>query len=53
MEVSFKFTLDQKVLTPFGEAGIILMLGVDDGGVKYFVTTSASESWFKESQLSA
>lgn len=51
MQVTFKFCLDQMVLTPFDNKGIITMLGVDDGGNQYYVKSEASSSWFKESQL--
>lgn len=51
MNVTFKFTIDQKVTTPFGEPGIISVLGVDECGITYFVKTSAGGNWFKESQL--
>jgi hypothetical protein len=51
MTVEFKFSIDQKVNTPFGE-GIINMLGVDDGGVKYYVDLESSGKWIKEAQLS-
>lgn len=51
MNVTFKFTLDQNVTTPFGEPGIVSMLGVDGGGNTYFVKTKAGGEWFKESQL--
>lgn len=52
MNVTFKFSLDQVVTTPFGENGIVSMLGVDEGGNQYFVKTKAASTWFKESQLS-
>jgi hypothetical protein len=51
MTVDFKFSIDQKVNTPFG-AGIISMLAVDDGGVKYYVELESSGKWIKESKLS-
>ena len=53
MKVEFKFSLDQKVTTPFGESGLISMLAVDDGGNTYYVKTKNGADWFKESQLSA
>jgi hypothetical protein len=53
MDVTFKFTLDQKVTTPFGDVGLISMLAVDDGGNTYFVKTKDGGNWFKESQLTA
>lgn len=50
--VEFKFDLDQKVNTEFGE-GRVTMLGVDDNGVVYFVQRAAGGSWVKEKFLSA
>lgn len=53
MEVEFKFTIDDKVKTPFGKDGIVTMLGVDDGGVKYYIKTGESSDWHKESEVVA
>ena len=53
MEAKFKFNLDQRVVTPFGDVGIVSTCAVDDGGNTYFVKTQAGGNWFKESQLSA
>jgi hypothetical protein len=53
MQVTFKFTNNQEVLTPFGTAGIITMCAVDDGGVKYFVNTAAVGMWLSEDKLTA
>lgn len=53
MKVEFVFTLDQKVVTPFGETGIITMLGYDDGGKHYHVKTKENSTWWKESLLIA
>lgn len=47
----FEFDLDQKVVTPFGDDGLIEMLGFDDGGRKYYVQTATNSNWFKEGQL--
>ncbi len=52
MTINFKFEMDQKVKTPF-EDGIIEMLGYDDGGVKYYVTTKSNGAWYKEKELNA
>ncbi len=49
--IEFKYELDEKVITPFGDLGIIGMLGFDDGGPQYYVKTSVASNWFKESQL--
>ena len=53
MNITFKFMLDQAAKTPFGEEGLISMLGVDDGGNTYYVKTNTGGNWFKESQLTA
>lgn len=31
-KLEFKFDIDQEVKTPFGDDGIVTMLGYDDGG---------------------
>lgn len=51
MVVKFKFKLEQKVITPFDEKGIISMLGYDDGGNTYYVKTNMNSQWFKEKEL--
>lgn len=49
--VKFAFTLDQKVITPFGDEGIVSMLGYDDGGRQYHVKTRETACWFKQTEL--
>lgn len=49
--VEYKFDMDQKVRTPFGDEGIITMLAYDEGGNKYYVQTASTSGWFKEGQL--
>lgn len=51
-EVTFKFDLNQRVTTPFGDPGIVTTQAVDNGGVSYYVKTSAGGNWFKEDELS-
>lgn len=51
--ITFQFSLDQRVRTPFGSVGIVSMQAHDDGGVCYFVKTEQGGSWFKEGQISA
>lgn len=51
VKVEFKFELNQRVETPFGEKGIVRMMGIDDGGKKYFVLMKNNENWFQESEL--
>ncbi len=50
-EISYKFSVDDRVTTPFGDTGIITMLGFDDGGNQYHVKTKLSSKWFKEIDL--
>ena len=50
-EISFKFDLDEKVKTPFGDEGFVCMLGFDEAGTKAYVKTKDNSDWFKESQL--
>lgn len=47
----FKFDLNQEVVTPFGDDGLVEMLGFDGGGRKYYVQTAKNLNWFKECQL--
>lgn len=51
--VKYAFDIDQEVKTPFGDTGIITMLGHDDGGNKYAVKTATDTQWYKEKQLVA
>lgn len=51
MSVDFKFILDQRVFTTFNEEGIVVMLGVDDGGKQYHVKTKLDSQWYKEKEL--
>lgn len=49
--VEYKYDIDQKVTTPFGEDGIVSMLGFDEAGNQYHVKTANDSQWFKEKQL--
>jgi len=51
--LEFKFDIDQKVKTPFGDEGLVTMLGHDDGGNCYHVKTAKDGQWYKEKQLIA
>ena len=51
--VNFKYDIDNFVGTSIGTVGQVDMLGVDDGGIKYYVKTKDSSDWFKEGQLFA
>ncbi len=49
--VKFKYDMHQKVVTPFDAVGIIGMLGFDSDGVQYWIKTSTSDNWFRESDI--
>ena len=51
--VEFRFFMDDKVITPFGDEGIVQMLGYDDAKEQYFIKTANSNQWYKEHQLKA
>lgn len=51
--VDFKFDIDDRVKTVFGDVGIIDNLGFDDAGVRYWVKRSSESQWFKEAELTA
>jgi len=51
MKINFEYELDQKVITPFNEEGIITMCGFDDGGNQYYVKTKSQSQWYKEKEL--
>jgi len=53
MQIDFIFELDQKVITPFQEGGIITMLGVDGNGIMYYVKTKVTAEWHKEKELTS
>ena len=52
MQVTYKYNIDDVVVTSFGKEGIVRMLGYDDGGVRYYVHTADGGSWYKEKVLS-
>lgn len=49
--VEFKFDLNEKVKDQFDDVCIIKMLGVDDGGVQYFVNKKGNSRWVGEYDL--
>ena len=49
--IEFKHSIDDRVTTPFGDVGIIEMLGFDEGGKKYYVRTKTGGNWLKEADL--
>jgi len=51
MKVDFRFDLDDRVVTAFGDEGIVVMLGFDAGGPTYFVKTRTDSTWYKEKEL--
>lgn len=52
MEATFKFELRERVLTPFGEKGMVTFCGVDRGGNRYLVEMPKARSdWFNEEDL--
>jgi hypothetical protein len=52
MKVEFKFEIDQKVKTMFGDIGVIKSLMVDDTlCLKVWVQRSNDSQWFKESEV--
>ena len=53
MDVTFKYALEQKVVTPFGEPGIVKMVAVDETGQLCYVKTAGGGNWFKEAELTA
>ena len=54
MEVTFKFELNQKVKTIFGDVGIVTTAVFDEGEIKkYWIQRSAESQWMKEDQLEA
>ena len=55
MEVTFKHNLNEKIETPLGDKGMITMLGVDEGGNQYFITTpgNSDNRWWSEKQLAS
>ena len=56
MEVTFKFCNHERVLTPFGDEGVVDMCAVDRRGNRYLVTLKKGEGgmvdwWFDEDLL--
>lgn len=51
MNVDFKFDIDQRVITPFGDEGLVSMAAIDGEGQQYHVKTKRNSEWFKEDQL--
>lgn len=50
-KVEYTFDMDQRVVDPFGNEGIIVMLGSDSGGEFYSVRTEKGCNWYKEMHL--
>lgn len=51
--ITFKFEIDQRVTTPFGDVGVVDVQAVDAGGITYYVKTAAGGNWLKEAQIAA
>ena len=53
MDFTFKFKIDQKVKTVFGDNGLVDMAAVDNSGDEcYYVKLAAGkDSWFKVAHL--
>ncbi len=50
--VEFKWSPNDRVITPLGEDGIVAMVAVDDSSVKtYFIRTVNGSSWWTEALL--
>lgn len=57
MEITFKFSTHERVLTPFGDEGIVEMCAVDRRGNRYLVLMKKDDGglldwWFDEGLLS-
>ena len=52
-KVEFKFDIDDEVVTKFGDPGVVVMLGYDDGGIQYCVKTDKGSEWYKEKLVAA
>jgi hypothetical protein len=52
MQIDFRFSVGQKVTTPFGEVGIVRMVAADSEGKQYSVLTKQGQPWFLEKELS-
>ncbi len=51
MNVEYKYTIGQHVVTPFDSEGFVSMLGFDEGGAQYHVKTKDKDRWYREAQL--
>lgn len=53
MTAIFKYTVDQRVTTPFGRIGIVSTAAVGRAGNHYYVETELGGSWLYEDQIAA
>lgn len=52
MEFKFMYAVNQEVITPFGDKGIIDTCAVNNSGeATYYVLRDHMSQWFKEEQL--
>jgi len=50
--VEFKFDVNERVITAFGNVGIVDMLAVSESNtISYYVRTATGGQWFKETEL--
>lgn len=49
--IDFVYDLYDRVVTPFGDKGIVDMLGVNEGGIQYYVKTAKNDNWFREEEI--
>lgn len=53
IKVKFLYDIDDVIVTPLGDKGVVKMLGYDDGGVQYYVQCPNNSAWWKEKQCRA
>lgn len=52
MKVEFAFEIDEIVITPLGDKGIVAMLGYDKSGPQVYVNTSSGgDRWWNQEQI--
>ena len=52
MKIEFKFEIDEKVITPLGQPGIIVTATVDNSRVnQYWINTASDSQCYREDQI--